>query len=547
MQSMNVHSTRSAVNDTSDARTNGDQRVEALSEIQEYLDVSQQRRRVLPRAILVGLAAGVAAVIFRSMLAGADSLRNALIAWSHQQAAVGWIVPVLFSAAGATLAVLLVQRFAPEAKGSGIPHLKGVLHRLRTMRWARVVLVKMIGSTLALGSGLALGREGPSVQIGGAIGDGIARGLKAAPRERLTLTAAGAGAGLAAAFNAPLSGVMFVLEEVQRDFRPIVFGAAFISAVVADIVTRLVSGQRPAFAIPAYAAPPLTAMPMFAMLGLLAGVLGVAFNRSLLAIVDRSGAWSDRKRLMMAAIIGAGIGLIGWFSPIAIGGGHTLAEDILNGHIAVAAVLLWFMLRFGMTIISYSTGAPGGIFAPLLVLGALIGTGAGVLAQWLAPQLAPQPTVFAVAGMAAYFTAIVRAPLTGIVLIIEMTGNYEQMLALLVSCFCAYAVAETVKDLPIYEALLERDLVRGGLHLDLKEPVVIDLVIKPGAPFDGRQVSELGLPPGCILVRCQDGSREWIPTASTRLEAHMRITAMVSPRAGHGLSLLRRGCESDED
>ena len=544
---MNAHSNEPQVSDAPDLPATSAQRTEALSEIQEYLDVSQQRRRVLPRAVLVGLMAGAGAVIFRGALAGADSARNALIAWSHQHAALGWIAPVLFSAAGATLSVLLVQRVAPEAKGSGIPHLKGVLHRLRTLRWARVVLVKMIGGALALGSGLALGREGPTVQIGGALGDGIARGLNAAPRERLTLTAAGAGAGLAAAFNAPLSGVMFVLEEVQRDFRPIVFGAAFISAVVADIVTRLTSGQGPAFVIPTYAMPSLATMPIFALLGLVAGALGVAFNRSLLAALDRVREWSGRKRLIMSALVGAGIGLIGWFSPIAIGGGHSLAEDILNGHIAMAAVPLWFLLRFGMTIISYSTGAPGGIFAPLLVLGALIGAGVGTLTQGLAPELAPQPTAFAVAGMAASFTAIVRAPLTGIVLIVEMTGNYEQMLALLVSCFCAYAVAEVMKELPIYEALLERDLAPGGLHLNLKEPIVIDLIVEPGAPFDGRRVSELGLPPGCILVRCQDGARAWVPTASTRLEAHTRITAMVSPQASNGVSIMRRGCQSSID
>ena len=518
---------------------------EALSEVQEYLDIGQQRRRILPRAILVGLGAGAMAVIFRALLSGADALRNALITWSHQSPVLGWVLPVLFSAGGATLSVFLVRQFAPEARGSGIPHLKGVLHRLRDLRWSRVLPTKMFGGVLALGSGMALGREGPTVQMGGAVGDAVARWLNAAPRERLTLTAAGAGAGLAAAFNAPLSGVMFVLEEVQRDFRPIVFGAVFISAVVADIVTRLASGQQPVFAIPAYAMPPLTALPAFAVLGLVAGLLGVAFNKSLLGVLDWFGRWSGRRMLGVAAVVGAGIGLIGWFSPIGIGSGHVLAEEVLNGQMLLAAVPFWFALRFGMTVISYGTGAPGGIFAPLLVLGALIGLAIGHIAQVIAPQAAPVPTAFAVVGMAAYFTAIVRAPLTGIVLIVEMTGNYEQMLPLLVSCFCAYAVAEVLKDLPIYEALLERDLVRGGLHFSFKQPAVIDLVVEPGSPFDGREVRKLGLPPGCILVRCQDGGREWVPTATTRIEAHMRITAVVAPDVTNGLSLLRHGCEAD--
>ncbi len=145
--------------------------------------------------------------------------------------------------------------------------------------------------------------------------------------------------------------------------------------------------------------------------------------------------------------------------------------------------------------------------------------------------------------MAAYFVAVVRAPLTGIMLIVEMTGSYEQMLPLLVSCFFAYAVAELLRDLPIYEALLERDLVQEGLQIHLKEPVVADFEIQQGARYVGKEVWELGLPAGCVLVRCVEGGRELVPTAHTRLEAHMRITAIVSPKAEEAIQLLRDGCK----
>jgi len=195
-----------------------------------------------------------------------------------------------------------------------------------------------------------------------------------------------------------------------------------------------------------------------------------------------------------------------------------------------------------MTAASYGTGAPGGIFAPLLVLGALIGLAVGSITNQVAPYIAPIPGVFAVVGMAAYFTAIVRAPLTGIMLIIEMTGNYTLMLPLLVSCFCAYAVAEALNDLPIYEALLERDLKKGGDTSPFKEPAVVDFIIQEHAPFAGIEVRHLGLPSGCILVRCSDGKREWVPKATTRLEAHMRITAVIAPEADKGLEILRIGC-----
>jgi len=540
------HLASSAASDIgSPTATEDKQAAEAISEVQEYLDVSQQRRRVLPRAVLVGVAAGSVAVVFRLLLVEADALRNTLIAASRQIPAIGWLAAMLFSAAGATASVMLVQQFAPETRGSGIPHLKGVLHRLRELRWQRVLPVKMIGGVLALGSGLALGREGPTVQMGGATGDAIARWLKAAPRERLTLTAAGAGAGLAAAFNAPLSGVIFVLEEMQRDFRPIVFGAAFISAVVADILSRLVSGQAPVFAAPAYAMAPLSALPAFVLLGITTGALGVIFNHSLLKLTRWVSAWPPQRKLTLAAAVGASIGLIAWFSPIAVGSGHVLLENALHAEIALAAIPFWFLARFALTIISYSTGAPGGIFAPMLTLGGLIGLGVGYLTHAIAPEAAPQPAVFAVVGMAAYFAAIVRAPLTGISLVVEMTGSYEQMLGLLVSCFVAYAVAELLKDLPIYEALLERDLAPSGLAARLKKPMVLDLTVEAGAPFEGREISKLGLPPGCILVRCQDGGREWVPTASTHITAGMRITAVIAPEAAHGLSLLRHGCQAE--
>ena len=517
---------------------------EASSELQEYLSVSHQRHRLFPRAALVGLCAGIVAIVFRTLLAEADIVRNALVVWSQQTPNIGWLLPILFGAGGAALSVRLVRRYAPETSGSGIPHLKATLHRLRELRWWRVLPVKMVGGVLAIGSGMALGREGPTVQMGGAVGDAIARWLKVTARERLVLIAAGAGAGLAAAFNAPLSGLVFVLEEVQRDFRPVMFGAALVAAAVADIVARLAVGQLPVFAVPSYPAPPLTAIPAFIALGVVAGILGVTFNRGLLIVLNLFGRFSTRTRIILAGGVGALAGLIAWYSPLAVGGGHDLAEHVLAGNLALTVIPLWFLLRFGLTLFSYGTGAPGGIFAPLLVLGALIGLATGEIAHLYAPTAVPQPAVFAVVGMAAYFTAIVRAPLTGIVLILEMTGNYSQMLPLLVSCFSAYAVAEALRDLPIYEALLERDLLSGGLRPTYKEPIVVEMAVEPGAPFVGKTVKELALPPGCILVHYHEDGREWVPTATTRLDEHMRITAVIAPEAANALALLRRGCEA---
>ncbi len=513
------------------------------SEIQEYLDISQQRRWIFPRAALVGACAGVVALLFRVGLTSADALRNGMLFWAQGMPVWGWVFPVLFTLLGAGISVAITRRYAPEASGSGIPHLEAVLHRFRKLEWKRVLPVKFFGGIIAIGSGLALGREGPTVQIGGAVGDAISRWLKVSERERLTLISAGAGAGLAAAFNAPLSGLVFVLEEVRRDFQPIVFGAVFVAAAIADIIARIGSGQFPVFAVPSYPVPPLTSLPVFALLGVVAGLFGIFFNRSLLAAIEMYARVPARFVLPAAAITGGLVGLVGWFSPLMLGSGHALAESALKGELLLATIPLVFVIRFLLTTSSYGTGAPGGIFAPLLVLGALIGLAIGQIAHNVMPDVVPLPAAFAVVGMAAYFTAIVRAPLTGIMLIVEMTGNYSQMLPLLVSCFCAYAVTEFLKDLPIYESLLERDLKRGGEAHLLKEPAVVEFTIQTDAPFAGIEVRSLGLPSGCILVRCSDGKREWVPKANTRLEPHMRITAVIAPEVANALEILRHGCE----
>ena len=359
------------------------------SELQEYLEVRDQRRWIFPKSALVGALAGLVTLLFRGALAGADALRNGLLAWAHNFPAVGWIFPVLVALAGAAISVAITRRYAPEAAGSGIPHLEAVLHRVRSLDWKRILPVKFLGGTLAIGSGLALGREGPSVQMGGAVGDAVARWLKVSPRQRLTLISAGAGAGLAAAFNAPFAGLVFVLEEVRRDFQPIVFGAAFVAAVLADIVARIGSDQLPIFAVPSYPTPPLASLPIFAILGVVLGALGVAFNRGLLAATALYARLTGRWVIPAAAVTGGLIGLVGWFSPSLVSSGHILAESALKGDLLLAAIPLFFILRFLMTAASYATGAPGGIFSPLLVLGALVGLGIGQLANMAAPDVVP--------------------------------------------------------------------------------------------------------------------------------------------------------------
>jgi len=509
-------------------------------EVRDFLRVHEQRRRQLPRALLVGLVAGAVAVAFRSGLAEADDLRARLIAYVHEHPASTFPLPLVIGAAGAAVAVYLVRRFAPETAGSGIPHVKAVLHGLRAMRWPRVLAVKFVGGMAGIGVGLALGREGPTIQMGAAVGQMVSGWFKCTPRERRTLIAAGAGAGLAAAFNAPLAGLVFVLEEVQRDFSPGVFTATLIAAGVADLTTRMLLGQSPIFSVSTTSIPPLVLLPFALVVGGVAGLLGIAFNRGLLATLSlfERARWPG---WVGGALVGLVAGAVAITAPGTEGGGHRLLERTLSGQLALPALGGFFALRFVLTMLSYGCGAPGGIFAPLLVLGSALGLGIGEVVERMVPSITGQLTTFAVVGMAAYFTAIVRAPLTGIVLMVEMTGNYSLVLPLLLACLTAYGLADFLRDRPVYEALLERDLLRSQEQPPLEGAMLLELTIDAGSPFDGKRVRDLGLPPGAIIVTLRRQLREEVPTADSQLAAGDQITVVIAPQAAKAFALLRRG------
>ncbi|RYG63243.1 H(+)/Cl(-) exchange transporter ClcA, partial [bacterium] len=248
----------------------------------EHQKFEAQRRRLWPRAAVVGVLAGLLAVAFRAAAEAGDEARDHIIQFAWRFGAIGFLVPALFGAFCAGTGAFLVQKFAPEASGSGIPHLQAVLHGWKTLRARRVLVVKFIGGSLSMASGLAVGREGPTLQMSGAAAQLFAKGSKATPAETRALLMAGAGAGLAAAFNAPLAGMLFVLEEMQRDFSPAVFTAGFLACIAGNIVTHLLVGTASAFHVPLVHAPDVAALPWFIVLGICAGLLGVVFNRGLI-------------------------------------------------------------------------------------------------------------------------------------------------------------------------------------------------------------------------------------------------------------------------
>jgi chloride channel protein, CIC family len=417
-------------------------------------------------ALVVGAISGIVVAVFILLLGQADQWRDALVAWAHAQGAQGFWLLLAVCAAAAGIAASLVRRLSPQSAGSGIPHVEAVLNGLLPQAPFRMIPVKFIGGALAIGAGLALGREGPSVHMAATLGHLVGKTFRRNWPDCRVLLAAGAGAGLATAFNAPIAGGIFVLEELVRRFELRVAIAALGASATAISVSRAILGDAPDFHLGALVAPSLAIRPLFFVLGAFAGVVAVIYNRVLLqtmATFDRLDHWPIEIR---AALIGAGVGALAWVLPDLVGGGDSITQWTLLGAGTLAMLPLLFLLRLALGAVSYSAGTPGGLFAPMLVLGAQFGLFFGLACQFAFPGLHIQPEGFALVGMAALFTGVVRAPLTGIVLATEMTADVTMLLPMLGACAMAMLTPTLLKDPPIYDSLRERTVTRERARLD---------------------------------------------------------------------------------
>jgi CIC family chloride channel protein len=414
--------------------------------------------RISIASILAGVFIGLVGGAFRYLLIAVDNRRNALIFWAHAWPYVGWLAPVALGFLGAAAARIMVVRFAPVAEGSGIQRVEAVFSGEVKPAPHGVVPVKFFGGLLAMGSGLALGREGPTVQMGSTLALIISRLTTKDAQEMRVIEAAGAGAGLAVAFNAPIGGSIFVFEELTSSFTPWLLVATLSAALVAVWIMRWMLGNALDFTVRPVSLVHVWRTGPFLALGALLGAVGALYNAAtigLLRLADRLPKLSSINR---AAIIGATVGFVAWFAPAAVGGGEALTQAILADRYAVGGLLIVFLARFLLGPWSYAAGAPGGLFAPLLVLGASSGALFAGLLNHFRPLLDLSPIAFAVVGMAALFSASVRAPLTGIVLTVEMTGRGDLTLGLLGASLMAMVVAMLLRSEPIYETLKRRML-----------------------------------------------------------------------------------------
>jgi CIC family chloride channel protein len=404
-------------------------------------------------ALLAGAASGLVGAMFRLALRRADSWRDTLVAWADGYSVVGLAIVVALAAACTGFAAWLVRRFSPEASGSGIPHVEAVLNEEIPPASLLLLPVKFVGGLVAIGAGLALGREGPTVQMGASVSHLVGRIFRRNDADARILLAAGAGAGLATAFNAPIAGSVFVLEELMRRFDTRITIATLGTSSAAIGVARIFLGSEPDFAVEPLPYPTLGSVGLYIALGALLGVLGIAYNRAILASLATSNRMNRIPVELRAAIVGAAVGLLAWYAPELVGGGDNITARALTGTAAIALLPAVFVLRFALGAVSYAAGTPGGLFAPMLVLGAQAGLFFGTFAcQWF-PTVATSPTAFAVTGMAAFFTASVRAPVTGIILVIELTSSDSQLLAMIAACFTAMLIPTLTGNPPIYDSL----------------------------------------------------------------------------------------------
>ena len=475
------------------------------------------RLKLVFEGIGVGIITGLLVVLYRYALERAGvfiievykalSIRPLLIpVWIGALIIIGYIVGLLV-------------KHEPMISGSGIPQVEGVLLRKLDMTWWKVITGKFIGGVLAIGAGLSMGREGPSVQLGAAVGQGFSKVFKRIKIEEKYLITSGASAGLAAAFNAPLAGVMFALEEVHKNFSPLVLLSALAAALSADIVTSEFFGLKPVLDFKSLSVLPLKYYLYIILLGVILGILGMVFNKTILKTQDlySKQKWLPKEFWVIIPLLISVF--MGFFLPEVLGGGHQLITSLVTkGDFPIMILLVLVLVKFLFTMACYGSGAPGGIFLPLLAIGALLGNVYGVVLVQIFHFESIYINNFIILAMAGYFTAVVRAPITGTILITEMTGSFSNLLSLAIVSIAAYMVADLLGSKPIYESLLEKFLHKQGEGVDSgdeKHKSILEFAVCMGSKLDSKQIKEIQWPSHCLLVAVKRGEQEILPKGDT--------------------------------
>ncbi len=405
----------------------------------------------LALSILTGILAGLAAVLFSLAIDRADYALFGLEPSSLRT----FLVPVLVSlVTGALLATVF-----SGVRGSGVPQTKAAFHLQGGAIPLRVPIGKFITGVLCIGSGHSMGREGPSVQIGAGIASAIGRWLRLSPARVKELVPVGAAGALAAAFNTPIAAVLFALEELIGNMNATLLGSTVVASVAAVVVQRSILGNEPLFRVPGYALEHPAELIGYAVLGIVGGLISLAFCKSLLALrlwFRRLPKWTVMLQPAMGGVV---IGATLLFFPEVKGVGYDYVDQALNGGLVLRTMALLCVVKLGATVISYCSGNAGGIFAPSLYIGAMAGGVVGMAVNTVAPFPTGEPGAYALVGMGALFAGIIRAPLTSVFMIFEITQDYQILVPLMVANLLSFAISRRYQPIPVYEALLHQDQI----------------------------------------------------------------------------------------
>jgi CIC family chloride channel protein len=417
-------------------------------------DLQQREEQVfLALSLLIGALTGLAVVAF---IVVTERLGMRL----YPVGSAAWR-RVLIPVAGSLAMGVLLYRYFPNARGSGVPQTKAALFARDGFISLRTVLGKFFCTATTLASGIPLGREGPSVQVGAGIGSVLGRWLGLRPEKVKALIPVGAAAAIAAAFNTPMAAVLFSLEEVMGDMHAPILGSVVLASATSWAVLRLLLGNNPLFQVPQYTLVHPLELAIYALLGIAGGFLSVAFTKLLLGMRKYFLHLPRNTRWWHPVAGGVTVGLMGWLVPQVLGVGYTYVGSALNGTMALKLMLLLVVLKlFGVTV-SYASGNAGGIFGPSLFLGAMLGGAIGTVAHGLLPGYTATPGAYALVGMGALFAGIVRAPMTSVLMIFEMTRDYAVIVPLMIANLTSFFISSRFQKQPIYEALAHQD----GIHL----------------------------------------------------------------------------------
>jgi chloride channel protein, CIC family len=416
--------------------------------------VKQREEQVfLLVTLLIGALVGATVVAFIVLTERFGARIDATVAPAWRRL----LVPIV----GSLSMGFLLYKYFPDARGSGVPQTKAALFARGGIISLRTVFGKFFCTSATLASGIPLGREGPSVQVGAGIASNLGRWLGLSPEKVKSLIPVGAAAAIAAAFNTPLAAVLFALEEVVGDLHAPVLGSVVLASATSWAMLRLLLGNDPLFKVPQYQLVSPWEFLIYAVLGLLSGLVSVVFTKLLLGLRARFLRLPKKTMWFQPTIGGVAVGIMGWFVPQILGVGYNHVGQVLNGGMALRLMVLLLVLKLLAVVISYASGNAGGIFGPALFLGAMLGGAIGTVAHNYFPGHVATAGAYALVGMGTAFAGIIRAPMTSVVMIFETTRDYAVIVPLMISNLVSFFISSRLQPEPIYEVLAHQD----GIHL----------------------------------------------------------------------------------